>query len=897
MQVLRVPRVEVLLALALWLLAAALPSGAMAQSTGQWALGPNLPWYPVHAHLLPDGQVMMWPGDQGISGNDPRAWNPSTGAITSLAKPGFDVFCTGHSFLPDGRLFVAGGHISNHVGLREASIYNPFNNSWTRQPQMNAGRWYPTNVTLPNGDVLVVSGNIDTTTGINPLPQVWQSASGTWRSLTSAELNQPYYPYMFLAPNGRVFDAGPSTTTRYLDTSGSGSWSFVGNRPSGVWRDYGSAIMYAPGKILIAGGATPPTRSAEVIDLNAASPSWRAVAPMAFARRQMNMTVLPDGKVLVTGGTRGDGFNNTDPALAVYAAELWDPATEQWTTLASSSGIPRLYHSIALLLPDARVLVTGGNGTTQTEIFSPPYLFAGSRPTISSAPAAVGKGQTFLVGTPDGAGVNSVAWVGLPSVTHTATMGQGFYRSTSITQAAGGVNITAPNLTTVPPGYYMLFLLQNGVPSVARMVRLDNSVPSNPVPTLSSISPSSTAAGSAGFTLTASGSDFVSGSVIRWNGSDRATSFVSPTQLTAAIGAGDVAAAGTAQVTVSSPSPGGGTSAAQTFTISSTPPPPNGTNLAASGTPTARVTSPTGGGSRNIGVIKDGVMPPVNSTNSALQYDTFDGENRAAEDWIGYTFSSPQSFERVVFQEGGHWVNGGWFTTLRVQVRQAGSWVDVSSLTVAPTYPGTSNGTTHETYTLSFTPTSGDGIRIIGDPGGRADFISVAELQVFGSGSPPPAPTDVTAAGSPIVRVTAPVGGGSRNLGLIKDGVMPPVNSTASSLQYDTYDGPNTASQDWVGYTFTGSRTFSHLIFQEGRHFPDGGWFTTLGVQVRQAGSWVNVSGVTVTPAYPGANNGTTFESYTLDFPAVSGDGIRIVGAPGGSADFISIAELRVFAQ
>ena len=118
--------------------------------------------------------------------------------------------------------------------------------------------------------------------------------------------------------------------------------------------------MYAPGKVLVMGGGDPPTNTAEVIDLNQSSPTWRAVGSMAFARRQLNATLLPDGNVLVTGGTSSPGFN--DPAGAVHAAELWNPTTEQWTTLASSSGIPRVYHSTALLLPDARVLSMGGNG-------------------------------------------------------------------------------------------------------------------------------------------------------------------------------------------------------------------------------------------------------------------------------------------------------------------------------------------------------------------------------------------------------------------------------------------------------------------------------------------------------------------------------------------------------
>ncbi len=358
-----------------------------------------LPFFPPHVHVMPTGKVLFWPGDiekGGLSGNDPRIWDPQTQAVTQATKPGFDPFCSAHTLLADGRLFVAGGHISNFVGSPKGSAYNPFTNSWNFFPNMNAGRWYPTATVLGNGDVLVVSGSINNTAGVNKLPQVFQSKTNNWRSLTSAQLGQELYPMMLLAPNGKVFNPGPEATTRYLNPSGTGAWSFVGTRTGGS-RTYGTAVMYAPGKVLIIGGSDPPKKSAEVIDLNAASPTWRSVAPMTFARRHLNATLLPDGKVLVTGGTSGPGFNNK--STPVFAAELWDPATEKWSVMASAA-VPRVYHSTAVLLPDGRVLTTGGNDQTEAEAYSPPYLFNGPRPTISSAPTSVNYGQSFFVGTP-----------------------------------------------------------------------------------------------------------------------------------------------------------------------------------------------------------------------------------------------------------------------------------------------------------------------------------------------------------------------------------------------------------------------------------------------------------------------------------------------------------------
>ncbi|HEY9464484.1 MAG TPA: hypothetical protein VIR54_15430, partial [Vicinamibacterales bacterium] len=284
---------------------------------GQWSAVQSWPIVSVHAQLLPTGKVMFYPYTDG-----PYLWDPATNAVVPTAPAGFNLFCTGHSFLPDGRLFIAGGHIANNVGLPNAAVYNPFTNSWDDQPLMNAGRWYPTNTMLPNGDVLVISGDIDRTVWNNTLPQVWQLANGTWRDLTSAQLALPLYPTMFVAPNGRVFNAGPQQRAQYLDTSGTGAWSFVANNNFGM-RDYGPAVIYDTGRVLVVGGGDPPTATAEVIDLQAASPAWRYVNPMSTPRRQHNATLLPDGTVFVSGGSSGPGFNND--TAPVYDTEVWDP--------------------------------------------------------------------------------------------------------------------------------------------------------------------------------------------------------------------------------------------------------------------------------------------------------------------------------------------------------------------------------------------------------------------------------------------------------------------------------------------------------------------------------------------------------------------------------------------
>jgi hypothetical protein len=450
-------------------------SNAQASTQGQWSSVANWPTRAVHATLLPDGRVFFV--SYYAESLHPNIWDPVSNTFTATASSAYALFCAGHTTLADGRVFIAGGHIADYTGYPHAVIFNPATNGFTSLPDMNTGRWYPTVTTLPNGDVLVVSGDINANTNVDALPQVFQFSTKTWRNLTTAQLSQPLYPKMLVAPNGKVFNAGPSRQSRYLNTAGTGSWSNVAVTNFGGSRDYGPAVMYSPGKVAVIGGSDPPTATSEIIDLNAATPAWKFTGSMHFPRRQHNAVVLPDGKVLVVGGSKAGGFDtSTSPVLPT---EMWDPATGQFTVMASIA-VYRGYHSTALLLADGRVLSAGGNvGGPNAQLFSPPYLFAGARPSIASAPASAGYGQTVFIGTPDAASITKVTLLREASVTHTNNMSQSF-QSLSFTTTSTGLNVTMPaNANIAPPGYYMLFILNgSGVPSVASILQVSSTAES-----------------------------------------------------------------------------------------------------------------------------------------------------------------------------------------------------------------------------------------------------------------------------------------------------------------------------------------------------------------------------------------------------------------------------------
>src|SRR5947208_12001932 len=293
------------------------PAPGPEAQVGQWSAVFPAPIVQLHVHLLTDGTVLSW----GRIG-DPQVWDPATGSFTAVPSPSW-LFCAGHDFLPDGRLLVAGGHITDGHGLPNTNLFDPVTHSWQVGPPMAVGRWYPTNTTLPDGEMLTVGGTDENMT-IDTIPEVWDGTH--WRQLSTANLALEWYPRMFVAPDGRVFNAGEEQPSRWLDVTGTGRWSDGPRRNFGPWRDYGSAVMYLPGKILYAGGGNnPPTNTAEIIDLNQPNPTWANTGSMAYARRQMNATLLPTGDVLVTGGTSASGFNNA--AGAVHAAGPWSPTT------------------------------------------------------------------------------------------------------------------------------------------------------------------------------------------------------------------------------------------------------------------------------------------------------------------------------------------------------------------------------------------------------------------------------------------------------------------------------------------------------------------------------------------------------------------------------------------
>jgi hypothetical protein len=448
-----------------------------ASVTGQFSSVMNWPIVSLNAVLLHTGKVLIY--DRPSAGPTARLWDPGTNTFTSVPNNFTDLFCSGHSALADGRILVIGGHGSVNAGTADANIFDPTSQTWTLVPRMAYERWYPTATTLPDGRILAITGSARTDTDYIPIPEIYNPATNSWTQLTGASRNAPTYGQSFLLPNGKIANTGNSefaSNASVLDIS-TQTWTTVDPTITD-----GYSVMYEPGKIMKTGSAADSgtagasVKLTNIIDFTAATPAWQPVAPMTYPRTFHNLTILPDGNVLVVGGSSmKEGYNVQN---AVYPAEMWSPVTKTWTVMASGAK-PRLYHSIGLLLPDARVLVSGGGrdgpGIDQlnAEIYSPPYLFKGARPTITTAPDTLTYGSSFSVSTPDDASISSVSLIRLGATTHGFDEDQRFMKL-SFAPLGGSLSVQAPaNANLAPPGYYMLFLVNsNGVPSVSKILKL-----------------------------------------------------------------------------------------------------------------------------------------------------------------------------------------------------------------------------------------------------------------------------------------------------------------------------------------------------------------------------------------------------------------------------------------
>lgn len=451
---------------------------------GAWTAVHDWPLISVHGALTPDGRVLTY----GTKSDGTQTgffiydiWDPTAGLasghMTLNNMTLTDIFCSSQVILPQtGDILISGGDNwtgsgTTNSGNNNSNLFDYGDNTLARSTNMNRSRWYSSSTVLVNGEVYVQGG-----TSGGDYPEVRQT-DGVFRLLTGAPTGflEEIFPRNFLAPDGRVFGYDTQGRMYFVDPDGTGSLSSVGQFNSNYAGWQSAAAMFRPGKIL---QMAANSNGAMVIDINGPEPDVQITQSMSSKRNWASGTVLPDGKVLATGGSSIDN-QMTD---VNNIAEIWDPDTGLWHE-GSEGALARLYHSSALLLPDASVLVSGGGApgplnNTNAEIYYPPYLYAANgsfatRPQILSAPDTANVGDQLSVQV-DTTSIDRVTLVKTGSVTHSVNMDQRFVEL-PFSAASTTLTVDLPvRATDTPPGFYQMFVINNaGVPSIGSMLRIN----------------------------------------------------------------------------------------------------------------------------------------------------------------------------------------------------------------------------------------------------------------------------------------------------------------------------------------------------------------------------------------------------------------------------------------
>ncbi len=485
----------------------------------------------VHAAVLPTGKVMFFAGSGNVKvrhdspdfGSIDKkiytsvVWDPTVTptngdenffhpvAIKGDNGKVFDFFCGGDSFLADGRLLSAGGTLAypgKISGRADAVLFNPTTQQWARAGHMAHGRWYPTLVTLGDGRVLAASG-LNEGGNLNDTIEVYSPQADTWQALHLPQQfpGLPLYPHLFLMADGRILFTGglvegPDVPLGpcLLDIAHDqvGVTALEGLHEAGS-RKQSASVLLPPAqdqKAMIIGGGVgdegiiDATAAVDIIDLKAGDRQFHPAEPMNLPRTHVNAVLLPDRTVLAIGGALAREKRIT-PTLQ---PEIYDPATNTWT-LGASSKIPRLYHSVALLLPDGRVVAASGNPAQGThvewgkdpineemrlDVYSPPYLFKGPRPVITAVPEEWHYGQAVDISSPQAGSIRWASLIRNGVTTHSFNNEQRLVDLPIAAQGGGTIKTKVTNEPNIaPPGWYMLFLVdEKGVPSVAKRIHL-----------------------------------------------------------------------------------------------------------------------------------------------------------------------------------------------------------------------------------------------------------------------------------------------------------------------------------------------------------------------------------------------------------------------------------------
>ncbi|MGW7254974.1 galactose oxidase-like domain-containing protein [Streptomyces sp. NPDC054834] len=382
-------------------------------------------------------------------------------------------------------------------GIRDAYEFDPVAERYIKVDPMNEARWYPTLTTLSDGKILSVSGLDDIGQLVPGKNEIFDPGTRKW-SYTGKIRQFPTYPALFLMQNGKIFYSGSNAGYGPDDVGRDpGVWDVDTNeftRLPGLsdpnMMETSGTVLLPPAQderfLVIGGGGVGESklssRKTRLIDLKAADPTFTDGPSLEKGTRYPQSSILPDDTVLVSGGSedyRGRGDSN------IHQARLYHPDSNSFTQVADPL-VGRNYHSGSVLLPDGRVMFFGsdslygdradtkpGTFEQRIEIYTPPYLYRGSRPALSGGPQTIARGASGTFTSRDAARVKKARLIRPSASTHVTDVDQ---RSVALDFKTSGdkITVTVPkNRNLVQSGWYMLFVDDGrGTPSKAQWVKV-----------------------------------------------------------------------------------------------------------------------------------------------------------------------------------------------------------------------------------------------------------------------------------------------------------------------------------------------------------------------------------------------------------------------------------------
>ena len=398
--------------------------------------------------------------------------------------------CMNITLLADGRAIFVGGQPGSDPGsfrdaVRYVKTYNPALNSWVRHADVlnPTGRWYPGMARLADGSLIAMGGGTRPDAARTATCERLDLATLTWM-WTGSMLNASEFSPCALLHTGEVL---ATWWPPQLYNPQSGQWRATGgfNQPDRRWPDHSdhSLVVLADGRALALGiwrqGAGPRIMG-EVYD--PALETWSLTTSPSLPRYQSEVVQLPDGKVLAAAGeAQSDPSPIPNVRNVVKLTDLYDPAANSWRAMAPMNQF-REYHAVTLLVPDGRVLTTGGTvidfgnppNSTDVEAFSPPYLFRGVRPQISSISSTqLPRGAALSLGIFPATQVTSVVLMGTGATTHWVDAGVPRRIVLPVSQSGSGATASLPlDPNMLPAGHYIAFAMVDDIPSVGRIVQV-----------------------------------------------------------------------------------------------------------------------------------------------------------------------------------------------------------------------------------------------------------------------------------------------------------------------------------------------------------------------------------------------------------------------------------------